>query len=73
MYITLCIKIVWCIKDYPDYGFGHDKVLYNLKRNRPLKKIYNNGCFGYNLNSKFISLKNIKPLLYKPIKNNLPF
>lgn len=73
MYITIKIKIIWFIKGYDDYGFGIDKSLYNLKRYRKLKQVSNNGTIGYILKSKFISLKNIKPLLYKPINNNLPF
>lgn len=73
MYITITIKIILRIKNYPDYGFGIDKCLYNIKRCKKIKQIYNNGCIGYKLNSKFVSLKNIKPLLYKPIKNNLFF
>ena len=73
MFITITVKIIWFIKDHPDYGFGDDKCLYNLKRCKKIKQIYNNSCIGYKLNSKFVSLKNIKPLLYKPIIDNNPF
>ena len=70
MYITIKIEILYLIKDHYNYGFGADKNLYNLQRCR---KLYNNGSIGYVINNKFISLKKIRPLLYKPEKNKIPF
>jgi len=73
MNITITINIKWLIKEYDDYGIGEDKCLYNMKRCKRLKQIYNNGSLGYKLNSKFLSLKKLKPLLYKPQNNKIPF
>ena len=73
MIIHIKVEIVWLISGFPDYGFGKDKHCYNLKRNRRIKQTLNNSTVGYVLNSKFVSLKKLKQLLYKPDKNNLPF
>jgi hypothetical protein len=63
--ITETLKTTYFIKGFDNYAFCDDKNLYNLKRGKKVKKTYNNGCFGFNLNSKFYSLKKIKLLLYK--------
>jgi hypothetical protein len=63
--ITENLETTYFIKGFENYAFCKDKNLYNLKRGRKVKKIYNNGCVGFNLNGKFYSLKKIKPLLYK--------
>lgn len=73
MYIHIKIEIVWLIKGYDNYGFGKDKRLYNLQRCKPIKQIFNNSTIGYILNKKFISLKQLKQLLYKPTKSKTPF
>ena len=72
-YITIYkpIQIVWLIKNIEGYGFGNDKLLYNLKTAKVIKQISNNGCLGYKIKGKFYSLKNLKLMLYKP--NKLPF
>ena len=63
--ITENLETTYFIKGFDNYVFCNDKNLYNLKRVKKVKKIYNNGCIGFNLNGKFYSLKKIKPLLYK--------
>jgi hypothetical protein len=63
--ITYRLKLVWKIKGYSDYAFAEDKELYNIKRQKKVKKIYNNGSIGYILNGKFITLKNLKTLISK--------
>lgn len=73
MLLNITIKIIWYIKGYENYGFGNDKNLYNLKKGNKLKKVYNNRCIGYWFGKKFISLKQLKPLLYKPKLQTLPF
>ncbi len=65
----------WIIKGYPNYVISHDKKLYNIKTGIELKKKVKGGyTVGYNLNGKFKSLENIKPLInyYKKLEN-LPF
>jgi len=71
--ITKTIEIKWNIVWYDNYGFGIDKNLYNLKTNRKLKQSYNKGSIGYWFGKKFISLKSIKPLLYKKKDLFCPF
>jgi hypothetical protein len=65
IHITETLETTYFIKGFDNYVFCNDKNLYNLKRGKKVKKVYNNGCLGFNLNSKFYSLKKIKPLLYK--------
>lgn len=67
------IVIKWRIKGYEYYGFGEDKVLYNLKRSTKVKHCLKRYTKGFNLNSDFISETNLKPLLYIPKKINCPF
>lgn len=71
--ITYTIEIKWKITGYESYGFGVDKNLYNLKTQRKLKKCYNNGSIGYWFNKKFITLVQLKKMLYKPKNEKLPF
>jgi hypothetical protein len=68
------IVIKWLIKGYDDYGFGEDDNLYNLKRNRKVKHCLKRYTRGFNLNGKFISDKNLKPLLFISTKKiHCPF
>ena len=73
MLLNISIKITWLISGYDNYGFASDKSLYNVKTGRKLKQAYNNRCIGYWFGRKFISLKQLKPLLYKPTKQITPF
>ncbi len=45
----------------------------NLKTNRIIKKVYNNGCLGYNIEGKFYSLTYLRNHLQKIEKNDCPF
>jgi len=67
------IKIKWLIKDVDGYGFGNDNLLYNLKTDRQIKQSYNNRCIGYWFGKTFISLTKLKPMLFKPEREILPF
>lgn len=71
--ISKTIEIKWHINGYETYCFGVDKILYNLKTNRELKQCLNNGSIGYWFGKKFMTLKSIKPLLYKKKENICPF
>jgi len=71
--ITKHIEIKWSIKGFDAYGFGTDKKLYNLKTGRELKQSMNCCSIGYWFNKKFITLKKLKPLLYKEKQNFCPF
>jgi hypothetical protein len=73
MIIYKPIKIVWYITGIDGFGFGSDKVLYNLKTCRNKKQISNNGSIGYTIQGKFYSLPKLKLMLYKPGKQITPF
>lgn len=55
----------WLIKGYPDYYFDTNKRLFNCKTNRFSKNAVKRYSTGYNLNGKFITKKNLEPLIYK--------
>ena len=71
--ITNTIELTYKIKGFDMYQFGKDKCLYNVRTGRKIKQSYNNGSIGYWLSKKFMSIKAIKPLLYKPSKEFCPF
>ena len=58
----------WSIKGYDDFYFCTNKKLHNTRTKRILKKRVKCCSIGYELNGKFITIKNLKPLLIK-IKN----
>ena len=55
----------WSIKGYNHYYFTSDKLLFNKKTNRISKQVVRNYSKGYNLDGKFITLNNLKPLISK--------
>ena len=60
----------WKIENHPNYYFTTDKKLYNSKTNRIIKKVVKGGLsIGYVIDKKFITLKNLKPLISKVKKN----
>lgn len=66
----------WLIKGYPDYAVTYNKIVYNVKRNKPIKKCYKSRSVGYWLNGKFHSINELRPLLQeiKEVKKEpLPF
>ena len=47
---------------------------YNLKTSRLIKQVYNSGCIGYTINSKFYSRKYLRlQLELIPTKEYIPF
>lgn len=67
------IDIIYLIQGYDSYGFGCDKNLYNLKTGRKIKKCLKAYTRGYNLNGRFVSQNQIKPLLRKVEIIKCPF
>jgi hypothetical protein len=55
------------------YVWTTNNLCFNLKTGRKIKQVYNNGCLGYSIQGKFMSLKKLRPLLIKPIEPTLPF
>ena len=57
-----------------NYVFSKCGKCMNLKTGRLIKKVYNSGCIGFNINGKFKSLKRLKDSLELiPKKEYLPF
>ena len=73
MIIYKPVKISWLIHGVDGYGFGDDKILYNLKTCRIKKQVYNNGSIGYKFGDKFYSLTKLRSMLYKPKTIYMPF
>ena len=67
------VDIVYLIQGYGSYGFGRDKNLYNLRTGRKIKKCLKAYTRGYNLNGRFVSQNQIKPLLRKLETIKCPF
>ena len=51
------------IRGFDDYYFTVNNKLFNHKTNRFSKKVVRNCSVGFNLNGKFITLKNLRPLI----------
>lgn len=64
---------MWLVRNIEGYGFGDDKLLYNLKTAHCIKQISNNGCIGYKISGRFYSLSVLRKHLYSPPKNVAPF
>lgn len=62
------------LKSFPNYVFSTDKLCYNLKSGRLINQIMKGSTIGYVINSKFISLDNLrKDLELIPKKEYTPF
>lgn len=57
----------WTIEGYKDFFFCTNKKLHNTRTKRVLKKRVKCCSVGYELNGKFITLKNLKKLI-KPVQ-----
>lgn len=64
------IETSFRIKGYPNYAFGSDKNLYNLKTGRMIKHTLNNRSKGYWIAGKFFSENKLRPLLSENIKQS---
>ena len=56
-----------------NYVFTICKKCVNLKTNRVIKQVYNNGCIGYNIKGKFYSLTYLRGYLEKVKISKCPF
>ncbi len=60
----------WKIKGYNNYYISHDGVMVNDSTGRIVKKRVKGYSVGYTINGKFITLKNLRPLIYNIKKVN---
>ena len=71
--ILTTYTLVWQLKFAPNYQWTKDGVCVNTLRGKILKKCYNSGCVGYNINGRFYSQKYLRTQLEKIPKNICPF
>ena len=71
--ISITYTIKYFIDFAPNYGWTNDNKCFNLKTNRQIKQVYNNGCIGYSIKGKVYSLHKLRNHLVKVVKCNLPF
>jgi len=71
--VTKTLKQTYHVKDIDGYSFCSDKKLYNLKTGNEIKQTVNGGSYGYWIQSKFYTLKRLKPLLVRPKRFDCPF
>ena len=60
------ITYVYQLSIAPNYKWDNKGICYNDKTGRIIKQVLNNGCIGYNIKGKFISLTKLRALLEKP-------
>ncbi|MFZ7121737.1 MAG: hypothetical protein ACOWWH_12425 [Eubacteriaceae bacterium] len=70
--ITIDKQIKYELSTDTNYVWTNDNLCFNLKTGRRIKQVYKNGSIGYCINSKFKSLKSLRPLLRKPIEKRIP-
>jgi hypothetical protein len=63
--LSITYTYIYCISFAENYVFTKCKKCVNLKTNKEVKLVYNNGCLGYNINGKFYSRTKLKPYLVK--------
>lgn len=63
----------WQIANHENYVFASDKKLYNISRGKEVKPVLKGYTIGYNIAGKFMSRKQIKPMLKKYKDNYCPF
>ena len=63
----------WLIKDYPLYFVDDKNKVRNKQTGKVLQMQLKGYTKGYYLNGKFLSLKQIRPLLIKYVEEKLPF
>ena len=71
--ISINYTYIWYLDFAENYVFTKCKKCFNLHSNKEVKKVYNNGCLGYNIKCKFYSLTKLRQNLKKVEKTILPF
>lgn len=71
--ISVSYPYKYCISFAENYVFTTCGLCVNVKTNRLIKKVYNSGCIGYNINGKFFSLSRLRLNLSKIKTEKMPF
>ena len=72
-YISINYTLVWQLSFANEYKFTKCGKCFNTKRGNQLKQCYNSGSIGYNIRSKFYSLKYLRTQLVKIQRIECPF
>lgn len=70
---TVTYTVKYELSTNPNYIWTKETLCFNIKTGRMIKQVYKNGMIGYCIESKFISLKKLKPMLRKPKNIRCPF
>lgn len=71
--LSITYTFKYQLKYAPQYKWSTDKRCFNTKTGREIKKVYNNGSIGYNINGKFRTLNYLRPHLELIEKSLCPF
>ena len=72
--ISITYTLKYRLEFAPWYQWTESGICFNTRTGRQIKQVYNNGCIGYCIKSKFYSLSYLrKRLELIPKKEYLPF
>lgn len=71
--ISITYTLIYEISFASHYKFTTCKKLINCQRCKEVKKVMNGGSIGYCIQSKFWTLKKLRPYLQKINKHKPPF
>jgi len=71
--ISVSYSYKYCISFAENYKFTTCGLCINSKTGRLIKKVYNSGSIGFNIQGKFYSLKKLRLFLIKETTEKLPF
>lgn len=71
--ISVDYTLVYQLNFANEYKFTKCGMCFNTKRGKRLKQCYNSGSIGYNIKSRFYSLKYLRTRLEKIEDNTCPF
>lgn len=63
--MTVTYTLVWELDFANEYAFTKCGECFNRKRAKEMKQVLQGGCIGYNIKSKFYTLKRLKNHLIK--------
>jgi hypothetical protein len=71
--ITINYIAKWRLKSAPHYWFTSCQKCYNSKSGKLINQVMKGSTIGYVINSKFVSISNIKKDLELILKEKTPF
>lgn len=71
--ITTTYRLIWQLDFDSNYKVTKCGKVFNIKRNKELKRVLNGSSVGYWINKKFYTLANLKKYLVKIEQTKCPF